>query len=192
LKLKTYEMKFRLPFLLLLALAVIASGCKGKKEPARAEILFSKKSKGIFRNVDFDIETVKKNETAPLVNSSEDYLRYEIADVNGNKMEFIEFEYMFENNRLDRIMVFYTVERKEHADGLYFGVLDYFTKKFGGTSGHHDAWRTWELEDKKGLPGKIEIMTKKQTEENIFGVDIEMVKYYKDEEKKPTSLLYLP
>jgi hypothetical protein len=131
LKLKTYEMKFRLPFLLLLALAVIASGCKGKKEPARAEILFSKKSKGIFRNVDFDmdIETVKKNETAPLVNSSEDYLRYEIADVNGNKMEFIEFEYMFENNRLDRIMVFYTVEPKRTCRRIIFRSARLFYKK---------------------------------------------------------------
>jgi len=186
-------MKYRFSFLMMLFLTIVLAGCKGKKEIKRADILFNK-GKGIFRSIDFDmnLETAKKSETAPLANGTEDYLRYEITEVNGNPLEFIEMEYMFEKNRLDRIMVFYGVDSKEAADGLFYGVLDYFTKKFGGSASNDSGWRTWQLEDKKGLPGNIEIMIKKESEENIHGVDIEIVKYYKDEEKPATSLLYLP
>jgi hypothetical protein len=183
--------KFSLFIIALLMLSV--AGCKGKKEMKRADVLFNK-GKGIFRNVDFDmdLETAKKNETAPLANSAEDYLRYEITNMNGKAGEYVEIEYMFDKNRLDRMMVYYSVDSKNAADGLFIDVLGYFTKKYGGTMSNDKEWRTWQLEDKKGQRGTIEIMIKKEDRDNVFGVDIEMVKYYKDEEKPATSLLYIP
>jgi hypothetical protein len=182
-------MNFRFSFLLLITISIIAASCNSNKEKKRAAILFEK-GKGIFRNIDFDmdIETVQQNEKAPLANSADDYLRYEIENIN-NTNEFLQIEYMFDKQRLDRIMVYYKVAKKEDAEKLFNEVHEHYVKKFGESADNESGWLTWELKDKGGMPGNIEIMISKESKPDMFGVDIEMVKYYKDEQKPATSLL---
>jgi hypothetical protein len=163
--------------------------CQQQKVKKRSDILFEK-GKGIFRSVDFDMtmEAVMQREKAPLVNSAEDYLRYEIQHIN-NTREFIQIEYMFSRQRLDRIMVYYHVERKEDADQLFNEARAYFEKKFGKSTDIESGWLIWELDDRGGLPGTIEIMISNESRRDMYGLDIEMVKYYKDEEKTTSFIL---
>ena len=166
---------------------LLFAACKTEPE-SRSAILLSDDT-GIFRNIsfDYDIETVKKNETAPLVNSTEDYLRYEIKNINKTS-EYAEFEYHFSKNRLDLITVYYATTTKEEAEQLFNEVKKIYDKKFGAGKSDDSGWQMWEFEDKEGTAGNIEIMMKHESNNDLHGLDIELVKYYKDERRTASTL----
>jgi len=159
----------------------LASGCN--THSLRSEVLIAS-GLGIFRSVNFDmdIESVKKLESAPLVNSTENYLRYEINKIN-NTNEYAEIEYHFSKERLDLITVYYSAEKIEDIEALFQEMIVYFTEKYDNPASDDSGWKRWEFEDKEGIPGTIEIMMKQESVNNIFSLDIEMVKYYTDERK---------
>jgi hypothetical protein len=159
-----------------------------EKPASRTSILLSEDS-GIFRNISFDldIDAVKKNETAPLANATEDYLRYELKNINKTS-EYAEFEYHFSKNRLDLITVYYATTTKKEAEQLFNEVKKIYDKKFGASKSDDSGWQMWEFEDKEGSPGNIEIMMKHESNNDLHGLDIELVKYYKDERRTASTL----
>jgi hypothetical protein len=167
--------------LFIIAMVIIASGCN--RQSKRVETLIAS-GLGIFRSVNFDmdIESVKKFETAPLVNSTENYLRYEIKKIN-NTNEYAEIEYHFSKDRLDLITVYFSAEKTEDIEALFQEMITYYTEKYGEVVSDDSGWKRWEFEDKEGLPGSIEIMMKQESVNDIFSLDIELVKYYSDERK---------
>lgn len=144
---------------------------------------------GIFRSINFDmdIENVKKYETATLVNATEDYLRYEIKKIN-NSSEYVEIEYHFSKERLDLITVFYSAENEVALKKLFDEMKKHYSNKYGNATGDDAGWQRWEFEDTEGLPGSIEIMMKYESLNDVHGLDIEIVKYYKDERKTASIL----
>jgi hypothetical protein len=170
--------------LFILMWAILFCGCKSKP-PKAAEILLGN-SKNVFREVGFDMDmnTVKKNETASLVNSAEDYLRYEIKNIEGKSSQYAEIEYHFDHNRLDLITVYQNTANELDIEPLFNDVKLHFNKKYGESKSNKAGWETWAFEDKEGEQGNIEIMLKGVNENGLFGIDIELVKYYKDEQKQ--------
>ncbi len=129
-----------------------------------------------------NIESVKKFESAPLVNSTENYLRYEIKKIN-NTNEYAEIEYHFSKEHLDLITVYYSAENSADIEALFKEMITYYTEKYGEAVSDDSGWKRWEFEDKEGIPGTIEIMMKQESVNDIFSLDIELVKYYADERK---------
>lgn len=157
------------------------SACQPTPQEKRLKLLLAEE-KGFFRNIYFDMnaEEVRQLETAPLANSLDDYLRYEIYS-SDHPAEFLQIEYFFNKNRLDRIMIFYNLSYPEDTDKLFEAVQSYFSQKFGNSLTSSNEWQHWKITDKTGLPGTIEIMLSKQTSSDMTGIDIELVKYYKSD-----------
>ncbi len=175
-------------FLIFILLSICFFSCK-QSPPTRLELLTGD-GKSMFRSIQFDMDlvSVKNKETESLVSSAKDYLRYEIREVFNNTNEYIEIEYLFDKDRLDRIMVYHALENKEEVASLLHDLHAHFTNRFGKGINNEFGWMTWEFEDNNGLPGVIEIMINGNSNQGDHGVDIEMVKYYKDDIRKPVSL----
>lgn len=172
--------------ILFVVTAISFSSCNTKSK--QSEVLIAN-GLGIFRSINFDmdIENVKKYETATLVNATEDYLRYEIQKIN-NTSEYVEIEYHFSKERLDLITVFYSAENEAALKKLFEEMKAYYNEKHGKAISNNTGWEHWEFEDKEGLPGNIEIMMKYEILNDVYGLDIEMVKYYTDG-SKPSALI---
>jgi hypothetical protein len=167
-------------------MVICFSSCNTKSK--QSEVLIAN-GLGIFRSINFDmdIENVKRYETATLVNATEDYLRYEIQKIN-NTSEYVEIEYHFSKGRLDLITVFYSAENEVALKKLFEEMKTHYNKKYGTATSNNAGWERWEFEDREGLPGNIEIMMRYENLNNVYGLDIEMVKYYTDE-AEPSALI---
>lgn len=170
---------------LLTIISILITACNEKAFDINSLIKTSENS--IFRNINFDadIEEVKKRETAPMINSTDNYLRYEILPDEENTV-LAEFEYHFSKNKLDLITVYLSSPDENSINTIFKTLNENFEKKYGRSNSNDLGWKSWEVIDKEGLPGNIDIMLRKDKKDENYNIDMELVKYY-FEEKNPVT-----
>lgn len=145
-----------------------------------------KTEEGFFRGISFDVspEEVQKTEDALITEAGEYYLSYEqVPDRMG---EHIEIEYSFNNDKkLDFIATYYVLPDAETVEAVTKSVQSYLDKKYGEGKKDELGWHIWEIDDKTGEPGTIEIVMNSDIDMagESYGVDMEMVKYYDYEQE---------
>ncbi|HXH18990.1 MAG TPA: hypothetical protein VNJ07_07885, partial [Chitinophagales bacterium] len=98
--------------------------------------------------------------------------------------ESLEVEYFFnKNDQLDLIIAFYNLTDSTQLHPLAGELRRYFERKFGRARQDEMGWYHWELDDRTGEKGAIEISLTGETEEGYRGIELELSKYYEHEER---------
>ncbi len=145
-----------------------------------------KNKKHMFRGLDFDMtpDEVRRNETLQPDLEYPDYLRYRLLADSIAAGESVELEYFFNNkNQLDLMITFYNLSDKEAIQPLADELKRYLERSYGRPKQDELGWYHWQLDDKTGEEGSIEINLVGETEEGYMGVELEMTKYYENEER---------
>ena len=145
-----------------------------------------KSKEEMFRGLDFDmsLQEVKEKETLPPDLEYGDYLRYHILADSVSAGESMDVEYFFnKNNRLDLMIAFYNLRDKDVLHPLADELKRYLERNYGRPQQDELGWYHWEFDDKTGENGTIEINLVGETEEGYMGVELEMTKYYENEER---------
>ncbi len=174
----------------LLFLSVIVlffCGCNDFKHLSDRGKLLVKTKEQLFRGVDFDMKLNEVRELEEIQPHTEyaDYLLYRISGDSIGKGETIDVEYFFnKKNQLDLIIAFYNLSDKTTIRPLVQELKGYYEKKYGKPKEDEFGWFHWEIRDKSGEKGVIEINLVGETEEGYMGVELELIKYYEYEKRK--------
>ena len=140
----------------------------------------------MFRGLAFDMKLadVKQSETVRPDVEYEDYLRYRLFADSIASGESVDMEYFFnKNNQLDLMIAFYNLADEDDLHPLADELRRYFERSYGRARLDEQGWYHWQFDDKKGESGSIEVNLVGETEKGYMGVEIEMIKYYENEER---------
>lgn len=171
-------------YILIFIISVLVSSCKDFQDFSPHSKLILKNEKMMFRGIEFDKNkaTITELESSQPIEEYPDYLRYKYSLEKSDTTE-LELEYFFNNdNRLDMIIAYYTIENEDVKNKIFDELLREFTKRFGPGEKDELGWYTWKFKDQIGIPGQIEIILNQESNDGFQGIDIEFVKYYEFEQ----------
>ncbi|MEX0811502.1 MAG: hypothetical protein WD048_04735 [Chitinophagales bacterium] len=163
---------------------ILLSSCKDFNDFSPHTQFILKNEQMMFRGIEFDINkaTVLETEASEPTEEYPDYLLYNYQ-LNEQDEPQLELEYFFNNdNRLDMIIAYYTLENEEEKARVFDELIREFTKRFGPGEKDELGWYTWKFKDQIGIPGQIEIILNPENTDGFRGIDIEFVKYYEFEQ----------
>ncbi len=174
-------------YICLISILLLAfTGCNEFKNLSPRSKIIVKSKEMLFRGVDFDytIQSVKAAEEIEPELEYKDYLRFKIKADSIGSGESVDLEYFFnKKDQLDMIIAFYNLTDKSRIEPLANELKRYFERKFGRAQQDEMGWYHWEMTDKSGLTGTVEVNLIGETEEGYMGLELELIKYYENERR---------
>ncbi len=172
--------------LLAVSLLVIFSSCIDFKHLSRRGKLLFKSKQKTFRGIHFDmsLQNVKEKEELKPDIEYKDYLHYTIQADSIVAGESLDLEYFFnKDDRLDMMIAFYNLADENAIHEFADEIKSYLERKYGRPRQDESGWYHWEFADKGSVPGSIEINLMGETEKGYMGIELELIKYYENEER---------